>query len=200
MTETEASGSQAMDHNISEETAKTANDQPGIKGIDTDKELGRLATHLMPHILNLYNCEATALDFEIYASNATFEDPLMCAKGVKQIKSAFYAIPKVFSEAKMGEYFVQEDETAPGVGEIRIDNVQHYRVWGQAVDMRSLIKIQVKDGKIVRHEDLWDKNPLWTRRTVRVPLVGRAAEGWRRFNMLVTHTLMGFGKDPRPKH
>lgn len=43
-----------MDHNISEETAKTANDQPGMKGIDTDKELGRLATHLMPHILNLW--------------------------------------------------------------------------------------------------------------------------------------------------
>lgn len=28
-------------------------------------------------------------------------------------------LEQVFSEAKMGEYFVQEDETAPGAGEVR---------------------------------------------------------------------------------
>jgi len=44
----------------------------------------------------------------------------------------------------------------------------------------------------------WDKNPLWNRKTVSLPLVGRTAETWRRMNMLVTHVLMGFGKDQRP--
>ncbi|KAL2641726.1 hypothetical protein R1flu_009313 [Riccia fluitans] len=160
MSETEASGSTPMEQSISEESAKVSNDQPGMKEVDTSKELGRLAVNIMPHILNLYNCQPTALDFEIYASDATFEDPLMCAKGVKQIKSAFYSMPKIFSEGKMAEYYVQEDETSPGNGEIRIDNVQHYKIMGHSIEMRSLIKLRVTDGKIIRHEDLWDKNAI----------------------------------------
>ncbi|KAL3677791.1 hypothetical protein R1sor_020747 [Riccia sorocarpa] len=201
MSETEASGSAPLEQNISEEPAKAFNDEPGWKKVDptANKGPGKLSASILPSILNLYNCQATAADFEVYAPDATFEDPLMCAKGVKQIKSAFYSLPKVFTEGKMGDYLVQEDETSPGNGEIRIDNIQHYRVWGQAIDLKSLIKLSVKDGKVIRHEDLWDKRTLWNKHTVRVPLVGRAAETWRRFNMLVTHTLMGFGRDPRPK-
>ncbi|KAH9548026.1 hypothetical protein CY35_11G067200 [Sphagnum magellanicum] len=145
----------------------------GMDSVDTTNELGRLASRIIPHILNLYNCKSTALDYEIYAPNAEFEDPLMQAHGVPQIKSAFYAIPKVFSEGKMVEFTVEEEETTSGSGE-------------------------VEDGKVVRHEDLWDKNPLWNRKTVSLPLVGRTAETWRRMNMLVTHVLMGFGKDQRP--
>nr|GEW42015.1 hypothetical protein [Tanacetum cinerariifolium] len=52
---------------------------------------------LLPHILNLYASRASPQDFEIYAPNASFEDPLMCARGVKQIKSAFYSLSKVVS-------------------------------------------------------------------------------------------------------
>ncbi|KAH7298739.1 hypothetical protein KP509_25G057200 [Ceratopteris richardii] len=147
----------------------------------------------------MYNCTSSAADYEIYASDGIFEDPLMCAHGVKQIKSAFYSIPKVFSEAKMGEYTVTEHLVSEGTGEINIDNVQHYKILGRQIDMVSLIKLQVKDGKIVRHEDLWDKKPLWNRTTVNVPLVGRFVETVRRGNMFLTHTLMGFGKDPKPK-
>ncbi|KDO43035.1 hypothetical protein CISIN_1g030316mg [Citrus sinensis] len=55
----------------------------------------RISDDIMPHILNLYGSCATSHDFEIYAPHASFEDPLMCAHGVKQIKSAFYAISKV---------------------------------------------------------------------------------------------------------
>ncbi len=46
----------------------------------------------------------------------------------------------------------------------------------------------------------WDKNPLKNRETVKVPLMGRALEGIRRGNMMVTHLLMGFGKDHNPKN
>ncbi|XP_020222162.1 uncharacterized protein LOC109804739 [Cajanus cajan] len=56
----------------------------------------RYADSLIPHILHLYGACATSRDFDIYAADATFEDPLMCARGVKQIKSAFYSISKVF--------------------------------------------------------------------------------------------------------
>jgi hypothetical protein len=124
----------------------------------------------------------------------------MQAHGVKQIKSAFYSLPKIFKEAQIVEYTITEEETAPGSGEIRIDNVQRYKVAGKTINMVSLIKLQVQDGKVVRHEDLWDKNPLKNRETVKVPLMGRALEGIRRGNMMVTHLLMGFGKDHNPKN
>lgn len=168
----------------------------GMDSVDTSKELGRIATQIIPHLLNLYNCTSTAADYEIYAPNATFEDPLMRAHGVSQIKSAFYSIPKVFSEAEIVEYTVElEEDKTPSSGEIRLDTQQHYKFLSKTIDMSSVIKLRVEGGKIVRHEDLWEGNPLWNRHTVRVPLVGQAVEAWRRGNMLITNTLMCFGKD-----
>lgn len=37
--------------------------------------------------------------------------------------------------------------------QILIDNKQHYKMFGKDVDLVSLIKLQVKDEKIIRHED-----------------------------------------------
>lgn len=184
--------------NIDEQSAPSQRDSKGaLDGSNGNNEAGHLSSSILPHILNLYNCTSGPSDYEIYAQDATFEDPLMCAHGVKQIKSAFYSIPKVFSEGKMGEYTVQENETSPGNGEITIDNVQHYKILGRQIDMVSLIKLEVKDGKVVRHEDLWDKKPLWNRESVKVPVVGRFIEKVRRGNMALTHAFMGFGKDPQ---
>ncbi|RLN18425.1 uncharacterized protein C2845_PM02G18420 [Panicum miliaceum] len=157
---------------------------------------GGVAERILPHLLNMYGSCATARDFEIYAPDATFEDPLMRAHGVKQIKSAFYALPKVFGESRIVEYTVHENPTGPGKAEILIDNKQHYKVFGKPVDLTTLIRLQVEDGKVVRHEDWWDKKPLKNRETVGFPLAGRIAEATRRGAMLLTHALMGFGKDP----
>ncbi|CAL4945391.1 unnamed protein product [Urochloa decumbens] len=156
---------------------------------------GGVAERIMPHLLNIYGSRATAPDFEIYAPNATFEDPLMRAHGVQQIKSSFYALPKVFGESKIVEYTIQENPTGPGKAEILIDNKQHYKVFGKPVELTTLIRLQVEDGKVVSHQDWWDKKPLKNRDTV----VGRMAEVTRRGAMLLTHALMGFGKDP-PSH
>ncbi|KAK9282642.1 hypothetical protein L1049_010861 [Liquidambar formosana] len=156
----------------------------------------RLSDDIMPHILNLYGSCATPRDFEIYAPDATFEDPLMCAKGVKQIKSAFYSLSKVFSESRIVEYSIKENVISAGKREILIDNKQHYKFLGKGIDMISLIKLYVECGKVVRHEDWWDKKPLWNRETVKVPLVGRLMEMIRRGSMLTTHIMMRFGKDP----
>ena len=153
---------------------------------------------LLPHILNLYGSRATARDFEIYAPNATFEDPLMRAQGVKEIKSAFYSLNKVFSESKIVEYSIEENTVAPGKVEILIDNKQYYKIFGRDVNMVSLIKLDVEDGKVVRHQDWWDKKPLKNRDTVKLPLVGRFVEMSRRGSMFLTHAWMGFGKDPKP--
>ncbi|XP_010491003.1 PREDICTED: uncharacterized protein LOC104768674 [Camelina sativa] len=156
----------------------------------------RFADKIMPHLLNLYGSCAKANDFDMYAPNASFEDPLTHAQGVKQIKSAFYSLSKVFGESKIVEYHIQESELAPGKKEILIDNKQQYKLMGRNIDMISLIKLYVENGKIVRHEDWWDKKPLRNRETVSFPLVGRAMEMGRRGLMLATHAMMGFGKDP----
>ncbi|CAN6566929.1 unnamed protein product [Malus baccata var. baccata] len=147
------------------------------------------------HILKLYGSCATPSDFEIYSPNASFEDPLMCARGLKQIKSAFYSLPKVL-ESRIVEYSVKENMVSPGNHEIWVDNKQHYKFMGKDIDMISLIKLSVLEGKVVRHEDWWDKKPLSNRETVKVPLLGRILEMARRGSMLATHVMMGFGKDP----
>ncbi|TKY51759.1 hypothetical protein E2542_SST23278 [Spatholobus suberectus] len=156
----------------------------------------RFADLIIPHILHLYGSCATSRDFEIYAANATFEDPLMCARGVKQIKSAFYSLPKVFKESKIVEYSIKENMVSPGKGEILIDNKQYYKFLGKDIDMLSLIKLYIEEGKVVRHEDWWNKKPISNRETVQLPFLGRIAEMTRRGSMLATHVLMRFGKDP----
>ncbi|KAL1294957.1 hypothetical protein AAHE18_19G176700 [Arachis hypogaea] len=177
-----------MDHRSDEQTTSDSGDPNNNH---------RFSDRILPHLLRLYGSCATSQDFEIYAPNASFEDPLMRAHGVKQIKSAFYTLPKVFKESKIVEYTVEENMVSPGKGEILIDNKQYYKFLGKHIDMVSLIKLYVDDGKIVRHEDWWDKKPISNRETVKVPLLGRAAEVTRRGSMLLTHLFMGFGKDPR---
>ncbi|XP_007010471.2 PREDICTED: uncharacterized protein LOC18586841 [Theobroma cacao] len=169
----------------------------GKEACDSDSmKMKRLSDYIMPHLLNLYGSCATSCDFEIYHVDASFEDPLMCAHGVKQIKSAFYSLSKVFSESRIVEYSVTEKVISDGKQEILIDNKQHYKFLGRNIDMISLIRLYVEDGKVVRHEDWWDKKPLRNRETVNLPLVGRIMELTRRGSMLATHALMGFGKDP----
>ncbi|KAL0538660.1 hypothetical protein IC582_022812 [Cucumis melo] len=159
------------------------------------KTTKRLADDIMPHILNLYGSSATPRDFEIYAPDASFEDPLTRAYGVKEIKSAFYSLSKVFSQSRIVEYDFKERLISPGKHEIIVDNKQHYKFLGRNIDLESLIKLYVVEGKIVRHEDWWNKKPLLNRETVQLPMVGRFLEMTRRGTMLATHAMMGFGKD-----
>ncbi|KAK3152623.1 hypothetical protein QOZ80_2BG0161440 [Eleusine coracana subsp. coracana] len=155
----------------------------------------------MPHLINMYGACATARDFEIYTPNATYDDPLMRAHGVKQIKSAFYTLPKVFGESRIVEYtIIQEKQIGPRKTEVLIDNKQFYKILGKPVDLASLITLEIEDGKIVRHEDWWNKKPLKNKETTRLPLVGRLAFTTRRAAMLLTHAIMGFGKDPKARH
>lgn len=155
------------------------------KDPDAPPALGPLASPILPHILNLYNIVSQPADYDVYSPTAVFEDPLMRAQNVKEIKSAFYAIPKLFREARMTEYTVEENMTSPGNGEIRVDNRQHYSFMGRMFDVESLITLQVEDGKVVKHVDMWNKQPH-----------GRYGI-LRRGNMLLTHMVMGFGKDPK---
>ncbi|XP_052187435.1 uncharacterized protein LOC127798133 isoform X4 [Diospyros lotus] len=77
-----------------------------------------ISDRLITHLLNLYGSRAMASDFEIYAPDATFEDQLMCARGIKQIKSAFYSLSKVFSESAIVEYSIKENAISPSKQEV----------------------------------------------------------------------------------
>ncbi|CAD6234617.1 unnamed protein product [Miscanthus lutarioriparius] len=60
----------------------------------------------------------------------------------------------VFGESKITEYtLVQENPMGPGKTEVVIQNKQHYKVLGKPVDLTSLIRLQVENGKVVKHED-----------------------------------------------
>ncbi|KAK9735133.1 hypothetical protein RND81_04G185600 [Saponaria officinalis] len=179
---------------IMDQASQNENRSSDSGDLNSSKGSKLYSDNIIPRLLNLYGERPRARDFEIYADNATFEDPLMCAHGVKQIKSAFYTIPKVFSESGIVEYTVKEEIISPGKNEIFIDNKQHYKFWGRNIDMISLIVLSVEDGKVVRHEDRWDKKPLRNRENL--PVLGRLLEMSRRGSMLATHVIMGFGKDP----
>ncbi|KAL6012875.1 hypothetical protein ACLOJK_003364 [Asimina triloba] len=62
----------------------------------------------------------------------------------------------------------REERTIAGLGrgEILIHNKQDYKLMGKDVDVVSLIKLRVEEGKVVRHEDWWGKKPLRNRETV----------------------------------
>jgi hypothetical protein len=156
------------------------------EGPGKDTPLGPLASKVFASIINVYGGHPKPSDFDIYTPDAVFEDPLMIAKGVPQIKSAFYSLGKLFSVSQIVEWNVTEKENAPGNGQVSIDNKQHYKMLGKEFDMPSLIVLTVKDGKVQHHEDRWN---------------GKPNSGWtsvlRKGNMGVTHLLMGFGKDPK---
>lgn len=187
-----------MDNNSkdTEEAKKDQQREVCCKGACDYQPSKSVSDAILPHILKLYGSCATPQDFEIYAPDASFEDPLMCARGIQQIKSAFYSLSKIFSESRIVEYSITENLISHGKKEILIDNKQYYKIMGKEIDMISLIKLHVEEGKVVRHEDWWDKKPLLNRDTASLPLVGRIVEMSRRGSMLVTHAMMRFGKDP----
>ena len=39
------------------------------------------------------------------------------------------------------------------IDQVVIQNKQHYKVLGKPVDLTSLIRLQVENGKVVKHED-----------------------------------------------
>uniref|UniRef100_A0A7I4D376 NTF2 domain-containing protein n=1 Tax=Physcomitrium patens TaxID=3218 RepID=A0A7I4D376_PHYPA len=128
--------------------AEASQDMSELEAVDSSEGVGRLSTQIIPHLLNLYNSTCTPQDFEIYTSNAVFADPFMIAHGVGQIKSAFYAMPKVFWDSTILDYKVEEDETSPTSGEIRIHNLQQYKLlqlgpFGYYLTLQSLIILTV---------------------------------------------------------
>lgn len=158
------------------------------------RNLSKAANDIIPHVMNLYQSVATESDYGVYSPTAEFEDPLMHAIGLKQIQSAFQAMPKTFSIAQALKAEVTQDLTPPTAtsGEIHMDLVMKYKLrpLGPTFEMPSVVRLVVKDGKVVRHEDRWHNTPLPEDKS---GLLSKAGDIVRRGNMMLTHALMGFG-------
>lgn len=105
-------------------------------------------------------------------------------------QNSSFLLSQVFSESKIVEYSIQENATGPGDGEVEIishhlivlanghghlmmcffplllqvliDNKQYYKVLGRDINVISLIRLHLKDGKVVRHEDWYAMLPGFT--------------------------------------
>ncbi|CAI5977270.1 unnamed protein product, partial [Closterium sp. NIES-65] len=140
--------------------AETPADVQPPRNLSAKPELGPLSSKILPHLFKLYGCTARDEDFEIYSPDAKFDDPLMSANGLNQIKSAFYSMQVFFQEGRIVEYTLDETSTGDGSGMVVMDNKQNYKVWGRPFDVDSRIQLKVEGGKVVHHEDLWNKKPL----------------------------------------
>ncbi|GJP52839.1 hypothetical protein CLOM_g11926 [Closterium sp. NIES-68] len=165
------------------------------RNLSANPELGPLSSKILPHLFKLYGCSARAEDFEFYSPDARFDDPLMSAHGLNQIKSAFYSMQVLFQEGRIVEYSIEETSTGEGSGLVVMDNKQNYKVWGRPFDVDSRIQLKVEGGKVVHHEDLWNKKPLWSDPSNGI--FGWLGYSWRRGAMITTDVLMGRGKDPK---
>jgi hypothetical protein len=132
-------------------------------------------------------------------------------------------VSQIFKEAQTVDYTITEEEMAPGSGDwttpcrlklphhlyklhILVACFKDYAI--RTIKSRELFFTNLPlifqsttkscDQFYAWHR--WDKNPLKNRETVKVPLMGHAMEGILRGNMMVTHLLVGFGKDHNPKN
>ncbi|CAI7845955.1 unnamed protein product [Closterium sp. NIES-54] len=179
---------------MSSATEAPADVQPP-RNLSAKPELGPLSSKILPHLFKLYDCTARDGDFEIYSPDAKFDDPLMSAHGLNQIKSAFYSMQVLFQEGRIVEYTLEETSTGDGSGLVVMDNKQNYKVWGRPFDVDSRIQLKVEGGKVVHHEDLWNKKPLWSDPSN--GFMGWLGYSWRRSAMITTDVLMGRGKEPK---
>ncbi|CAK9875300.1 unnamed protein product [Sphagnum jensenii] len=104
-----------------------------------EQKLGNVSAIIIPHLFKLYDCTATAADYEIYAPRTVFEDPLtirylihlilsvQCETDkitillhTKDLKNNLPEVSQIFKEAQIVECTITEEETAPGSGGIRI--------------------------------------------------------------------------------
>ncbi|KAL1921678.1 uncharacterized protein VTP21DRAFT_10320 [Calcarisporiella thermophila] len=115
--------------------------------------------NIVDDILKLYQLEPTHERFRHYAADAVFEDPIAHAVGIGSVKAQFFGMPKVFNKSVTENYSITKNEP----DEINIDLNQRYTfaIINKEKLLNSLVVLKFNDeGKIILHQDLWDKKPL----------------------------------------
>lgn len=116
---------------------------------------------IVNHILNLYSCKPSKECFKYYDNDVVFEDSLIYATGLDNLKPSFYIMPKLFVKSTTINYKVLEN--TPNV--LRIDLNQKYTLpyVGRAFVQHCVIVLELNaENKITKHSDFWSGNPTGT--------------------------------------
>ncbi|CAG8493573.1 4981_t:CDS:2 [Ambispora gerdemannii] len=139
---------------------------------------------LISHIIELYSCKPTREKFRFYNEDALFEDPVMIAPGLENIKAQFYAMPKIFSKSTPDSYKVLKNDEHI----IEIDLNQRYFValFNKEIVHHSFIRLELDTNeKIVKHTDLWNGKPLYHE-----GIIGGISSFFRRTNARLVSTFV----------
>lgn len=116
--------------------------------------------------------------FELYAPEATFEDPLQRVRGRKAIVAVYRDLVKIFPELSAAmKREVRTEHTHVAEWDMTFKS----KLWPKAITISGTTWLEVDNkGMILAHKDYWD---LWqfVRRAVRLPeaLVERLPESLR---------------------
>ncbi|CAG8676108.1 3171_t:CDS:2 [Funneliformis caledonium] len=144
------------DHEEREVTKIHPNDNLGkdVIKLDADRE------EIFNHIVDLYCCKPTKECFKHYDDDAIFEDPLIYAAGLQNLKAQFYGLPKVFVKSTTQSCKILEN--TPNYLRFELEQKYVLPFVGRAMKINSQIKLEFspENKKIIRHTDLWYGNPI----------------------------------------
>ncbi|EJD05908.1 uncharacterized protein FOMMEDRAFT_18137 [Fomitiporia mediterranea MF3/22] len=121
-------------------------------------ELTESHQRIISDLSELYCCRPTAEIFRrSFREDAEFEDPLTYSKGVQEIASQWYALPKIFAKSETRASRVLSSTLHPN--RIVYSQTQQYtvRFLGTKHTVKSIIIVNLdEDDKIMRLEDQWN--------------------------------------------
>ena len=151
----------------------------------TNTNSDNLRQEILADVLQLYRCQPSDQCFRHYDEKAEFEDPLQYSDNLSSVKSAFYALPKLFSKSELLK--VDPDLSDPTCLKADISTKYYWKLFSKETIINSKLLLFMKDDKIIRHEERWDGEPLPTAQT---SMVGRVKENLRHLNGQIVHLLV----------
>lgn len=123
-------------------------------------KLNEVREEIVNNILSLYCLRPSKECFKYYDNEVIFEDNLIYATGLANLKSSFYGMPKLFTKSTTVSYKVLEN--TPNV--LRIELNQRYTLpyVNRAFVQNCVIVLEFDGQKIVKHSDLWSGKPIAT--------------------------------------
>ncbi|GBB95074.1 hypothetical protein RclHR1_02470018 [Rhizophagus clarus] len=109
---------------------------------------------LVNHILDLYGCHPSKECFKHYDDDVIYEDQLMYATGLQNLKAQFYGTPQLLVKSTTIKYKILEN--IPNV--LRISLTQKYFLpfIDRVFVLESEIRLEFNENKkICKHTDLW---------------------------------------------
>jgi hypothetical protein len=117
---------------------------------------------ILQNILSLYCCKPSDEIIQtLYTEKSIFEDPISCAKGLSEISSQWYSMPKIFKESVTDSVTFLENESTDRYLCYKLVQTYTFKLLSKKKTMTSQVTLLLdNNNKIIRHQDLWDEKPL----------------------------------------